>query len=54
VENSYSIIKRLLDIIDDEELEFQGITEFYAPRAVGHVNCMEVIKGNSKAEASPL
>jgi len=38
----------------DEELEFQGITECCAPRALEHVDGMAVIKGKSKAEASPL
>ena len=36
------------------ELEFQGITVCYAPGALQHVDGRAVIKGNSKAEASPL
>lgn len=53
-ENARSVIKSRLAITDNAESEFRGITEGHAPRARGHVDCMEVIQGNAKAEAVPI
>ncbi|WP_292376007.1 MULTISPECIES: SufB/SufD family protein [unclassified Methanosarcina] len=53
-ENARSVIKSRLAITDNAESEFRGITEGHAPRARGHVDCMEVIQGNAKAEAIPI
>ncbi|MDD2341245.1 MAG: SufD family Fe-S cluster assembly protein, partial [Methanosarcina sp.] len=53
-ENARSVIKSRLAITDDAVSEFRGITEGRAPRARGHVDCMEVIQGNAKAEAIPI
>ena len=53
-ENARSIIKSRLAITDNAESEFRGITEGRAPRARGHVDCLEVIQGNAKAEAIPI
>lgn len=53
-ENARSVIKSRLAITDNAESEFRGITEGHAPRSRGHVDCMEVIQGNAKAEAVPV
>lgn len=53
-ENARSVIKSRLAITDNAESEFRGITEGHAPRARGHVDCMEVLQGNAKAEAVPI
>jgi Fe-S cluster assembly scaffold protein SufB len=53
-ENARSVIKSRLAITDNAESEFRGITEGHAPRSRGHVDCMEVIQGNAKAEAVPI
>lgn len=53
-ENARSVIKSRLAITDNAESEFRGVTEGHAPRARGHVDCMEVIQGNAKAEAVPI
>jgi uncharacterized protein len=53
-ENARSVIKSRLAITDNAESEFRGITEGRAPRARGHVDCLEVIQGNAKAEAIPI
>lgn len=53
-ENARSVIKSRLAITDNAISEFKGITEGHAPRARGHVDCMEVIQGNAKAEAVPI
>jgi Fe-S cluster assembly scaffold protein SufB len=53
-ENARSVIKSRLAITDNAESMFRGITEGHAPRARGHVDCMEVIQGNAKAEAVPI
>jgi ABC-type transport system involved in Fe-S cluster assembly, permease component len=53
-ENARSVIKSRLAITDNAESEFRGITEGHAPGARGHVDCLEVIQGNAKAEAIPI
>jgi len=53
-ENARSVIKSRLAITDDAESEFRGITEGRAPKARGHVDCLEVIQGNAKAVAIPI
>jgi len=53
-ENARSVIKSRIAITDKAVSEFRGITEGHAPRARGHVDCMEVIQGNAKAEAVPI
>jgi Fe-S cluster assembly scaffold protein SufB len=53
-ENARSVIKSRLAITDDAVSEFRGITEGHAARARGHVDCLEVIQGNAKAEAVPI
>ncbi len=53
-ENARSVIKSRLAITDDAVSEFRGITEGHAAMARGHVDCMEVIQGNAKAEAVPI
>jgi Fe-S cluster assembly scaffold protein SufB len=53
-ENARSVIKSRLAITDNAVSEFRGITEGHAPGARGHVDCMEVIQGNAKAEAIPI
>ncbi|WP_231582796.1 SufD family Fe-S cluster assembly protein [Methanosarcina sp. MTP4] len=53
-ENARSVIKSRIAITDNAISEFKGITEGHAPRARGHVDCMEVIQGNAKAEAVPI
>jgi uncharacterized protein len=53
-ENARSVIKSRLAITDNAESEFRGITEGHAPKARGHVDCMEVLQGNAKAEAIPI
>jgi Fe-S cluster assembly scaffold protein SufB len=53
-ENARSVIKSRLAITDNAESEFRGITEGHAPKARGHVDCLEVIQGNAKAEAIPI
>lgn len=53
-ENARSVIKSRIAITDNASSEFRGITEGHAPRARGHVDCMEVIQGNAKAEAVPI
>ncbi|AKB75743.1 Iron-sulfur cluster assembly protein SufB [Methanosarcina lacustris Z-7289] len=53
-ENARSVIKSRLAITDHAESVFRGITEGHAPRARGHVDCMEVLQGNAKAEAVPI
>ncbi|WP_440954644.1 SufB/SufD family protein [Methanosarcina sp. Mfa9] len=53
-ENARSVIKSRIAITDEAVSEFRGITEGHAPRARGHVDCMEVIQGNAKAEAVPI
>jgi uncharacterized protein len=53
-ENARSLIKSRLAITDNAESEFRGVTEGRAPKARGHVDCMEVIQGNAKAEAVPI
>jgi uncharacterized protein len=53
-ENARSLIKSRLAINDNAESEFRGVTEGRAPKARGHVDCMEVIQGNAKAEAIPI
>lgn len=53
-ENARSLIKSRLAITDNAESEFRGVTEGRAPKARGHVDCMEVIQGNAKAEAIPI
>lgn len=53
-ENARSVIKSRLAITEDAESEFKGITEGHAPRSRGHVDCLEVLQGNAKAEAVPI
>lgn len=53
-ENARSVIKSRLALTDHAESVFRGITEGHAPRARGHVDCMEVLQGNAKAEAVPI
>ena len=53
-ENARSVIKSRIAITEKAESLFQGITEGHAPGARGHVDCMEVIQGNAKAEAIPI
>ena len=53
-ENARSVIKSRLAITDNAESVFRGVTEGHAPRSRGHVDCLEVIQGNAKAEAIPI
>lgn len=53
-ENARSVIKSRLALIENAHSEFIGITEGHAPRARGHVDCMEVIQDNASAEATPI
>lgn len=53
-ENARSVIKSRLALTENAVSEFIGITEGHAPHARGHVDCMEVIQDNAKAEAIPI
>lgn len=53
-ENARSVIKSRLALTENARSEFIGITEGHAPRARGHVDCMEVIQDNASAEAIPI
>ncbi|MDD2440360.1 MAG: SufD family Fe-S cluster assembly protein [Methanosarcinaceae archaeon] len=53
-ENSRSVIKSRIALTEKASSEFIGITEGHAPQARGHVDCMEVIQDEAKAEAVPI
>lgn len=53
-ENARSVIKSRIALTENAVSEFTGITEGHAPQARGHVDCMEVIQDNAKAEAVPI
>lgn len=53
-ENSRGLIKTRVAIVDDATAEVTGITEGKAPRARGHVDCMEIVKDRAVAKAVPI
>jgi len=51
--NARGLIKARVAVEDDATAEITGITEGNAAGARGHVDCMEIVKDNAVAKASP-
>jgi Fe-S cluster assembly scaffold protein SufB len=52
-ENARGLIKARVAVEDEATAEITGITEGNAAGARGHVDCMEIVKDNAVAKASP-
>ncbi len=52
-ENARGLIKARVAVEDEATVEITGITEGNAAGARGHVDCMEIVKDNAVAKASP-
>ncbi|MDD2272202.1 MAG: SufD family Fe-S cluster assembly protein [Desulfuromonadaceae bacterium] len=53
-QNARGIIKTRIAVEDDSLAEITGITEGNAAGARGHVDCMEIIRGQAVAKAIPI
>ena len=53
-ENSRGLIKARVALEDEATAEIVGVTLGNAPGARGHVDCMEIVKDNAVAKASPI
>lgn len=53
-ERSRGLIKTRVALEDEARAEITGITEGNAAGARGHVDCMEIVKDNAVASASPV
>ncbi len=51
--NARGLIKARVAVEDEATAEITGITEGNAAGARGHVDCMEIVKDNAVAKASP-
>lgn len=53
-ENSKSLIKMRAAAVGGGQVLMQGETYAQAPGAIGHVDCQEIVSGNSVAKAIPI